>query len=105
MVTVPRAALLPYDDFMFIDPCEPLSKEYGYILEIDLKYTEELHDKHKDFPSATIKSSEKLLLTLKDNHKYVVHYVTLNKYIKLLIKVTKIHRIPRFKEKPFIKIT
>ncbi|CAN7945621.1 unnamed protein product [Ixodes pacificus] len=29
---------LPYDDFEFIDHHEFLSKEHGYILELDLRY-------------------------------------------------------------------
>ena len=33
--------------------------DYGYILEVDLKYSEHLHDSHSDYPLAT----EKLRIT------------------------------------------
>ena len=37
----------------------PKSDDYGYILEVDLKYPEHLHDSHSDYPLA----AEKLRIT------------------------------------------
>ena len=37
----------------------PKSDDYGYILEVDLKYPEHLHDSHSDYPLA----AEKLKIT------------------------------------------
>ena len=78
---------------------------YGYFLEVDLGYAEELHDFHKDFPMAPekikvkeemlspysrknakkfdIKSStiNKLVPNLMAKEKYVVHYRNLQYYL------------------------
>ena len=73
------------------------SDDYGYILEVDLKYPEHLHDLHSDYPIAAEKlritkemlsaysffltskhvTSEKLSPNLYDKTKYVVHYENL----------------------------
>lgn len=64
--------------------------EFGYILEVDLHYPESLHVAHNDFPFCAERSElpkqaydiigtnaskfPKLLLTLFDKEKYVLHY-------------------------------
>ena len=51
---------LPIRDFTFLPADEVASfdldsttksDDYGYILEVDLKYPEHLHDFHSDYPS------------------------------------------------------
>ena len=55
----------------------------GYILEVDLEYPKELHDLHSDFPLAPEnQNSEKLLTTLYDKDRYIIHYTTLKQYLK-----------------------
>jgi hypothetical protein len=46
---------------------------------------------------------EKLFLTLYDKKKYVVHHSILKYYIKLGLKVTKVHRIISFEETNWLK--
>ena len=76
-------------------------QDEGYIVEVDLEYPKELHDKHDTFPLAPehldikremlssyqkelaeelrIKvGGEKLCLTLDDKKKYICHYRNLN---------------------------
>ena len=91
--------------------------KFGYILEVDLEYPEELHDLHNDYPLAPTKVNtsdlvlsdycnkiinklelkrgnyEKLTPTLHNKTKYVVHYKNLALYQRLGLKVTKIHRV------------
>jgi hypothetical protein len=51
----------------------------GYILEVDLSYPKELHNLHSDFPLAPENQNlPKLLTTLYDRERYIVHYSILN---------------------------
>ena len=93
--------------------------EVGYYFEVDLKYPEELHNKHKDLPYAPDKESpgkewftdnyqqsfnikgkspEKLLTTLNDKESYVLQQRNLRQYLSAGLRVRKIHRILKFKQ-------
>ncbi|CAI2198622.1 8746_t:CDS:1 [Funneliformis geosporum] len=92
--------------------------EIGYTLEVDLEVTMHLHDFFADYPLTPEKqivpenwlslynkrlvkdkevrngkyvSEEKLVQTLFSKKNYVIHYRTLQTYMKLVMKVTKIH--------------
>jgi hypothetical protein len=84
-----------------------LLEEKPCILEVDLEYPEELHDLHKEYPLAPerllIGKVEKLVPNLNDKKKYVIHHETLKQYLKLGMKLTKIHRGISFEEKDFMK--
>ena len=99
----------------------------GLILEVDLDYPEDLHDLHNDFPLAPekIKTTEdmlseyskeiakkynisiglvhKLIPTLENKEKYVLHYRNLQLYIDLGLKVSKVHRVLEFNQSPWLK--
>ena len=99
----------------------------GLILEIDLEYPEELHDLHSDYPLAPEKICvkknmlsdycktiaekfnvstglvTKLIPTLKNKEKYVLHYRNLKLYKELGLKVVKIHRVLKFDQSPWLK--
>ena len=101
--------------------------DIGYILEVDLKYPDELHELHNDYPLAPEKlavSSDilsnyyksiadkydirvddvrKLIPNLADKSKYVPHYRNLQLYLSLGMKLTKIHRELKFKPSDWIK--
>ena len=55
--------------------------EYGAILEVDIEYPQELSNKHKDVPflpeRRKINRIEKLVTTLENKEKYIVHISTL----------------------------
>ena len=99
----------------------------GYILEVDLEYPSELDDLHNDYPLAPEKLEisqnmlskycfnianeygikiggvNKLVPNLGNRSKYVVHYRNLQLYLSLGMKLTKVHRILKFKQSDWLK--
>ena len=99
----------------------------GLILEVDLEYPNELHDIHNDYPLAPekVKVTEnmlsnyckriadkysistglvhKLIPTLSNKKKYVLHYRNLQLYINIGLKVSKVHRVLEFDQSPWLK--
>ena len=78
------------------------------ILEVDLEYPEKLHDKHNDYPlcpeRVMCKSRvEKLIPNLRNKNEYVVHYKNLIQYLKLGMKLKRIHRGIKFVESEWMK--
>ena len=81
--------------------------DYPCVLEVDLEYPEELHDFHNDYPLAPerkkINKVEKLIPTLGDKQKYVLHRENLKLYLSLGLKLKWIHRGIKFREKPWMR--
>ena len=99
----------------------------GYGLEVDLEYPQQLHDIHNDYSSAPEKSStpkewfsdyclkianahnittgtvEKLVPNLMNKNNYVIYYRNLQQCLELGMKLKKIHRILKFKQKDWMK--
>ena len=77
------------------------------ILEVDLKYPENLHDPHNDYPLCPERVEcdkvEKLIPNLRDKKNYVIHYKNLMQCLSMGIELTKIHRGVKFVESDFMK--
>jgi len=96
---------LPVNEFHWTNETDYLTntnEEYGFILEVDLKYDKSLHDLHNDYPLAPEKINGKLIPNLKDKTKYILHYKTLQKYEELGLVVTKYYRILKFKQSEWL---
>ena len=76
-------------------------------IEVDLEYPKSLHDLHNDFPCAPEHVGEgderRLICGLNDKYNYWLHYRLLETYLRLGLKVRKIHNVIFFKEKSFMK--
>ena len=124
---------LPTGNFRFINPELVKLENYnensekGLILEVDLEYSKELHSLHNDYPCApqkmiindsmlsnyarkikeehSVSSGKvpKLVTTLYDKEKYVLHYRNLQLYLSLGLKLKKIHRVLEFDQSPWLK--
>ena len=94
-----------------------------YILEVDLEYPQELHDIHNDYPLApekinipkewlseyclkiasvrnvTTGTVKKLVPNLMNKNDYVIHYRNWEQCLELEMKIKKIHRILKCKQK------
>ena len=101
--------------------------QIGYFLEVDLEYPDKLHELHNDYslaPEKLVVSSvmlskcckeiadmyeikvgdvKKLIPNLGNKTNYVVHYRNLQLYLSLGMKLTKIHRVLKFKQSDWMK--
>ena len=125
---------LPYEGFKWlknVDKFDVMSINekgpIGYLLEVDLKYSDELHELHNDYPLAPEKLAvssdmlsnyckkiadkyeikvgdvKKLIPNLGNKTNYVVHYRNLQLYLFLGMKLTKTHRVLKFKQSDWMK--
>ena len=99
-----------------------------YILEVDLLYPKHLHDDHSDYPLAPesleitedmlspyakelraelgrkpMKNNVKLVPNLYNKTNYVTHYRNLQLYVKMGLKITKVHKIMSFRQSRWMK--
>ncbi|XP_072023065.1 uncharacterized protein [Amphiura filiformis] len=98
---------LPTGDFKWMTPRQLDDwTTHPCILEVDLKYPQELHNLHDNYPLApervTVNKVEKLIPNLRDKEKYVIHHQALKQYLDLGLKLTKVHRGIKFREEPFM---
>jgi len=107
---------LPYANFRWVDDVTnfniidiALDSPIGYILEVDLEYPQHLHDVHTDLPFCPTrdkppgKRQDKLLATLYDKKRYVIHYRNLQQCTRHDLRVTKIHRVLQFAQSPWLR--
>ena len=123
---------LPTGGFKWLSPKQNLAEytensKKGLILEVDLEYPKELHDLHNDYPLGPEKVKvtnemlsdyckkiqkkfnissglvHKLIPTLADKQKYVLHYRNLQLYLDLGLKLKKVHRVLEFNQSPWLK--
>ena len=126
---------LPYSEFKWLNQKEidkfclnsiGGNSSGGYMLEADLKYPDELHKMHNDYPLASEKLKianmlskycssiadkygikiggiDKLITNLGSKNKYALHYKNLQLYLSLGMKLVSVHRILKFKQSDWLK--
>jgi len=107
---------LSYTNFWWVDDIfnfngmdVALDSPTGYILEVDLEYSQHLHDVHTDLPFCPTrdkppdKRENKLFATLYDKKRYVIHYRNLQQCPRHGLRVTKIHRVLQFAQSPWLR--
>ena len=98
--------------------------DYGYFIEVDLKYPDEIKEKTKYFPFApenkfapqdkftdymnnmkgdSYTACKKLICDWTDKKNYLVHYRMLKFYVKHGMIVEKVHEVISFKQRSWLK--
>lgn len=104
--------------------------DFAFLMEVDLEIPTELHDKFNDLPPAVVKrcvdeneisqsyqkplvqdlgikpnvfECEKLIGDLYDKKNYIAHSRALKMYVDIGCKITKIHKILRFEQAPWME--
>ncbi len=99
---------LPHKNFKWMNEDELKDwRSKPCVLEVDLRYPEELHDLHNEYPLAPekllINKVEKLVPNLNDKTKYVLHHEDLKMYLRMGLELTKTHRGITFEESCFMR--
>ena len=69
----------------------------GYFLEVDIDYQKKLFNLHKDLPflpeRKKVEKVEKLICSIENKKKYVIHIRALKEALNRGLKLKKVHRI------------
>ena len=76
--------------------------------EVDINYPKELFNLHKDLPflpeSKKVNNVEKLICDIEDKKKYVIHIRALKQALNNGLRLKKVHRIIKFKQKAWLMV-
>ena len=79
----------------------------GYLLEVDVCYSHELHKSHNDLPflpeRMELNGVTKLVSNLHDKEKYVVHIATLDQALQHGLILEKVHQVIEFDHSAWLK--
>ena len=108
---------LPVDGFKWIDNLSIFTEDFiknynensdvGYFLEVDIKYPKELFNKHEDLPflpkREKINKVEKLVTTIEDKEKYVIHIAGLKQTLNHGLVFKRVHRVIEFRQEAWLR--
>ena len=128
------SSYLPYANFKWEEYSERLMEEIlktpsnspiGYVLEVDLEYPPEVKERTKRFPlcpesilpdiidlisyqkdllNGKLPFNNKLICNVNNKTEYVIHYRNLQFYLKMGLKIIKVHSIISFNQKPWLQV-
>ena len=91
----------------FIKSCNENSNK-RYFLDVDIDYPKTLFNLHKDFPflpeRKKVEKVEKLICSIENIEKYVIHINSLKQALNHRLKLKKVHRVVQFKQKAWLKV-
>ena len=105
------------NDFKWVEDILRINEEFiknydenndkGYILEVDVKYSKKLHDIYSDLPflpkRMKIDKCKKLVCSLLNKNKYVIHIKSLKQVLNHGLKLKKMHRIIEFNQEAWLE--
>ena len=108
---------LPINGFKWVKNLSKFNEDYikkydensntGYFLEVDIEYLKTLFNNHKDLPflpeRKKVEKVEKLICSIEDKEKYVIHIRPLKQALNHELKLKKAHRVIQFNQKAWLK--
>ena len=108
---------LPVKGFMWENDLSKFNAEFiknynensneGYFLEVDIEYPKQLGSPHKDLPflpeRRKLEKIEKLVCSIEDKEKYVIHIRAFKKALDNWLKLKNAHRVIKFQQKAWLK--
>ena len=83
------------------------NNDIGYFLEVDIDYLETLFNLHKDLSFSPerkkVNKVEKLIYSIEDKDKYVIHIRVLKEALNHGLVLRKVHRVIQFNQEDCLK--
>ena len=83
------------------------NSDKGHCFEVDIDYPKKLFNVPKDLPFLTerkkLNKVEKLICSIEDKEKYVMHIKVLKQALNYGLVLKKVHRIIQFNQKDWLK--
>ena len=83
------------------------NSDIGYFLEVDIDYPKELLNLHKDLPllpeRKKVNKCEKLICSIEDKQKYVVHIRALKQALNHGLILKQVHKVIKFNQRAWLK--
>ena len=83
------------------------NNDYGPLLEVDAEYPKKIASKHRDLSflpeRRKINGVKKLVATLEDKERYVVHISALKQALNHGLKLKKVHKLITFRQEAWLK--
>ena len=80
-----------------------------YFFEVDVDYSKKLFNSHKDLPflpeTKKVEKVEKLVCSIEDKEKYVIHLRALKQALNHGLKLKKVHRVIKFNQRAWLNHT
>ena len=108
---------LPVDGFKWVDDLSIFTEDFiknydeeddtGYLFVVDVEYPKNLHKLHSDLPflpeRMKINKCTKLVCNVQDKENYPVHVLALKQALNHGLKLTKVHRVIKFRQEDWLE--